>query len=213
MFSVPTLPRIFGGLNTKMDMEKHSLTLHVDEIDNSTSSTLSTISCASAGSIDSDAGDDSHINYYSTTSILNDSEKAIGYATANTVAASTRTGKKRVRFGSLEIYEHAVVLGGSGVPRNGPPTTLNWEAQANYTIKSVEVFEDSRPVLCRKGSELLRPKSKRIDMLLEAGHTLTEINRSSRENDIILTKRLMTIKKSKQLSSLSKVFRLRKIKS
>jgi len=213
MFAATTLPKVFRGRNRNMDKKKDSLALHVDGIDNSTSSTLSTISCASAGTIDSDAGDeidDSYTNYCSTLSIRNNSEKAIEDVTANTVATNTITRKKSVRFGSLEIYEHGVVLGGSSVPRNGPPTTLEREAHTYYMIKSVEVFEDNRPDSIRRGSELLYPKKQRVDTLLDAGHTLSEINRSIRENDAILSNRMTTIRTSKRLSALYKVLRCRR---
>jgi hypothetical protein len=213
MFSATTLPRVFRGRNGNTDVQKDSLTLHVDGIDNSTSSTLSTISCASAGTIDSNACDDideSHINYYSAVSILNSSENAVGDVTANTIATDTRTRKKSVRFGSLEIHEHGVVLGGSGVPRNGPPTTLEREAHTYHMIKSVEVFDDNRPDASRRGSELLYPKKQRVDMLLEAGHTLSEINRSIRENDAIRSNRMTTIRTSKRFSALSKILRCRR---
>ena len=124
-------------------------------------------------------------------------------ATANIVAANKK--KKRVRFGTLEVHEHAVELGGSGVPGNGPPMTIEWEEQAYYFVKSVELFENSRPFENRRGSELLQSSRQRTNMLLEAGHTLSEINKYVKQNQMIRKQRCQTIKIQQRFPVLSKV--------
>jgi hypothetical protein len=42
-----------------------------------------------------------------------------------------------VRFGSIEIHEHAIVLGGS-VPLTGPSLTLAWERLSYHKINSID---------------------------------------------------------------------------
>ena len=42
-----------------------------------------------------------------------------------------------VRFGSIEIHEHAIVLGNS-VPSTGPPLTLAWERLSYHKINSID---------------------------------------------------------------------------
>ena len=122
---------------------------------------------------------------------------------ATSISEIKRT--KRVTFGSLEVHEHAVQLGGSGVPRTGPPMTLEWEEQAHYLVKSVEFFENSRPFENRRGSQLVQPSSERIAMLLESGYTLGEIKQYTKENEIVRKQRCETLKKAKKSSVLSKV--------
>ena len=125
--------------------------------------------------------------------------------TLSAISISEVKKTKRVTFGSLEVHEHAVQLGGSGCPRTGPPMTLEWEKQAYYLVKSVESFENSRPFESRRGSDLLQPSSERIAMLLEAGHTLGEIRRYTKENEIVRKQRCETFKKTQRSSVLSKV--------
>ena len=129
--------------------------------------------------------------------------------TANTSSDIIMTGKnkKRVHFGSLEIHEHALRLGGSSVPSSGPSMTLEWEEQACYRIKSVELFEDSRPFPQRRGMELLQSTSERIGLLLDAGHTLTEINSYRKENDMIRKQRWKSMQKNQRFPLLSKILK------
>lgn len=198
MISTPELPSIV--IKTTMGIDKDS--------DHSVASTTSMISLESSGSIDDFAGDDfAGDDFYSAKLIDNDRVKTKGPVTASVASVSTRTKKKRVRFGTLEVHEHVVQLGGSGVPSSGPSTTLEWEEHAYYFIKSVEFFEDSRPFENKRGAELAQTKSERMSMLLAAGYTMNEINVCMKENDEIRKQRLQSIKKSQRFPLLSKVFR------
>jgi hypothetical protein len=85
--------------------------------------------------------------------------------TSNSTASTTSTSsysEQRVRFGTLEIHEHVVALGGACVPRNGAPLTLSWEPQAEYLV-SVDDYEELKPP-ARKGEQLLRSKNQRTDL-------------------------------------------------
>lgn len=122
----------------------------------------------------------------------------------NTIVIKKKKQKKRVRFGSLEIHEHAIELGGSSLPGSGPSMTLAWKEQECFKIRSVEVFENTRPFETMRGSELLQTESERIHMLLDAGHALEEINKSIEENNLLRKQRRETLKKQRTL--LSRVF-------
>jgi hypothetical protein len=72
------------------------------------------------------------------------------------------TQPRRVHFGTLEIYEHVIHLGGA-IPGSGPPLTLEWQAQTHFSVP-LEDYEALRPGQPRKGHELLRSKKQRTDM-------------------------------------------------
>eukprot|EP00535_Pseudo-nitzschia_heimii_P002593 CAMPEP_0197178686 /NCGR_PEP_ID=MMETSP1423-20130617/3898_1 /TAXON_ID=476441 /ORGANISM="Pseudo-nitzschia heimii, Strain UNC1101" /LENGTH=110 /DNA_ID=CAMNT_0042628483 /DNA_START=14 /DNA_END=343 /DNA_ORIENTATION=- len=105
------------------------------------------------------------------------------------VSKTTKGNKKRVSFGSLEIHEHAVELGGQGVPSSGPPMTLSWKEQSCFKINSVEAFENSRNFCNRKGSELMMTKTQRIDLLVDEGYTFAEIQKCMRDDHEIRKQR------------------------
>jgi hypothetical protein len=84
--------------------------------------------------------------------------------TSSTSSTSTTTAaeEKHVRFGQLEIHEHLVAIGGA-VPSSGPSLTLKDESQASFSL-SVEDYETYRPAPPRKGTQLLRSKTQRIEL-------------------------------------------------
>jgi len=107
------------------------------------------------------------------------------------LSSSTR----RVRFGSLEIHEHPMEMGGAGVPGCGPAVTLGWKEQCRMVVDSVEAYEDARPSLPRKGCEMLFPKAQRIDLLLNAGYSMNQIRVCSHECQEIRRLRVRTVKR------------------
>lgn len=84
--------------------------------------------------------------------------------TSNSTASTSTSSfsEQRVRFGTLEIHEHVVALGGACVPRDGAPLTLSWEPQAEYLV-SVDDYEELKPP-ARKGEQLLRSKNQRTNL-------------------------------------------------
>jgi hypothetical protein len=72
--------------------------------------------------------------------------------------------ERRVRFGTLQIHEHVMVLGGNGVPRmGGPPVSLSWERQTHYEVSSAEEYDELK-TFSRKGEQLCLTKEHRITM-------------------------------------------------
>ena len=73
---------------------------------------------------------------------------------------SESLSKLRVSFGTLEIHEHAMELGGSGIPRlGGAPVTMSWERQSYFAV-NVEEYDDLKGP-SRTGEQLfLNPKHR-----------------------------------------------------
>jgi hypothetical protein len=109
-----------------------------------------------------------------------------------TIEQQTMKNKRRVRFGSIEIHEHVVTLGGATVPSSGAPLGMRWERQAYYEV-SVDDYEAFKTTP-RKGREMLRSRNQRVDLLLDLGYTMTEINRRSVECDQIRKQRMTSAK-------------------
>mmetsp|Transcript_904 Transcript_904/g.2290 ORF Transcript_904/g.2290 Transcript_904/m.2290 type:complete len:240 (-) Transcript_904:360-1079(-) len=124
----------------------------------------------------------------SLRSILTTSSR---YEKDSTLSSSTRC----VRFGSLEIHEHPMEMGGAGVPGCGPAVTLGWKEQCRMVVDSVEAYEDARLSLPRKGCEMLFPKAQRIDLLLNAGYSMNQIRVCSHECEEIRRLRFRTVKR------------------
>lgn len=190
-------------------------------VDDSTHSTASTTSMSSTESNNNNNSTCCNSNNSTTDDDSNNSNSTIVDESSTKQQKHAKPDERRVRFGSLEIHEHAVELGGSGVPVCGPPTTLEWNEQSYFMIQSVEKYEDLRPCLPRKGSELLQPKSQRISMLLRrnsqchdddddnggGGYSLREINECIKDNNIIRQQRARTIQRQQRAAVFSNLFK------
>lgn len=121
----------------------------------------------------------------------------ISARTAFTEASSASdidlSARKRVSFGSLSIRSHYVEMGGSGVPGAGPAVSLGWEEESTVFIPSVEEYEEARPEVPRRGNEMMRPKSQRVNILLENGYTLNQIRAFNEELDDLRKQRTQTV--------------------
>lgn len=114
--------------------------------------------------------------------------------TTSTVAtALDLSARKRVSFGSMSIHSHFVEMGGSGVPGAGPAVSLGWEEESSVFIPSVEEYDDARPEAPRRSSEMMRPKSQRVKILLDNGYTLNQIRASTEELDALRKQRTRTV--------------------
>jgi hypothetical protein len=128
------------------------------------------------------------------SSFLLDRERVqISRAAASLEQQSPPKNKRRVRFGSLEIHEHVVQLGGATVPSSGAPLGMSWERQAYYEL-SLEDYEAFKTTPSRKGREMLRSRTQRVDLLLNLGYTMSAINRRSVECDEIRKQRMASAK-------------------
>mmetsp|Transcript_19626 Transcript_19626/g.19963 ORF Transcript_19626/g.19963 Transcript_19626/m.19963 type:complete len:293 (-) Transcript_19626:213-1091(-) len=129
----------------------------------------------------------------------------------NTKKKTSRHRCHQVHFGSIEIHEHTIQLGGAGIPStSGPSLSLSWHQEGpSTTIASVIEYEEARnrsPLLLgqqyvpRKGIEMLHSRTQRIDVLLSVGYTYREIMECTKACDTIRTQRLQT-RKQIQLST------------
>mmetsp|Transcript_27115 Transcript_27115/g.31180 ORF Transcript_27115/g.31180 Transcript_27115/m.31180 type:complete len:284 (+) Transcript_27115:325-1176(+) len=124
--------------------------------------------------------------------------------TLHNTKKKTLRHRHQVHFGSIEIHEHTIELGGAGIPStSGPSLSLSWHQQGPSTkLASVIEYEETRPLGCvpRKGIEMLHSRTQRIDVLLSVGYTYREIMACTKECDAIRTQRLQT-RKQIQLST------------
>ena len=51
---------------------------------------------------------------------------------------------RKVSFNTIEIHEHAMEMGVSGIPRNGAPLTIGWERQDYFRV-GVDDYESQKP--------------------------------------------------------------------
>lgn len=124
-----------------------------------------------------------------------------------TVTSSSASTARRVRFGGLEIHEHPIMLGGAGVPRVGAPITLSWDAEAHFTVQSVEEYDNLKEYT-RSGEQLLCTKDHRARRLSVMGYTMREIQKEATESNIVRERRMRSAKPS-FLERVAKVVRRR----
>jgi len=177
--------KVFSEKNLQHN-QKHSLPLKVDKEENTevlqALKVQDDIATASATkTIELDGDDATALTVSSSVSYL-------------TTPAATKS-TKRVRFGSLTIRSHAVELGVAGVPGCGPAITLGWAQESQITIPSVEIFEEARPCLPRRGIEMLLPRKQRVDMMLGSGYTLNQIRLCSKECEETRKQRTQTVQR------------------
>jgi len=85
-----------------------------------------------------------------------------------------------VSFGSVEVQEHAMVLGNNPSTSVGPSVELDWDSQSNVTFDTVDDYESHR-VYRRSTEQLVMPSCMRVKLLLDNGFTFGEIRRETRK--------------------------------
>lgn len=86
-----------------------------------------------------------------------------------------------VSFDRLEIRKYPIEVGDNPAVSCGVPLTIGWDHDELATaIVSVEDFENSRPPR-RRNDELILPKLKREHMMIESGHSRSELTKAVRE--------------------------------
>mmetsp|Transcript_27575 Transcript_27575/g.51741 ORF Transcript_27575/g.51741 Transcript_27575/m.51741 type:complete len:148 (-) Transcript_27575:437-880(-) len=88
---------------------------------------------------------------------------------------SSASGERRVSFSTIEIHEHAMIMGNSPSISYGCPLEIDWEEQCHYSV-DVEEYEETRPPR-RIRDQLAMPGELREEVLLESGYTKRQINR------------------------------------
>jgi hypothetical protein len=78
---------------------------------------------------------------------------------SNSDACSDNLGEKSVTFTTVEIHEHAVIMGDNPSTTHGPPLEVDWVEQAHYSL-DLDEYEEMRPQRRHK-KELAIPSSVR----------------------------------------------------
>lgn len=96
-----------------------------------------------------------------------------------------------VTFDTVEINEHPITLGvHPSVEGGGPPIELEWQSQS-YEVTTVDDFEHARAAA--EGGRTVRKlgPEERIDLLVKAGFTRSELDRAADEMSAIRLMREM----------------------
>lgn len=156
-----------------------------------------------------------------TTNIVNKRD------VTNRDSCSSTSSLSSVRFGSVEIHEHVLDLGGS-VPSTGPSITLGWKRSSHQKFDSIDdhhkhqqqrnsatrrrssVTSSSSSIKINENS-LKRPAQERVNRLLADGFTMREIRSSIVESAKDRKKRIQSLKNEpstlkKPTIKLSKLF-------
>jgi hypothetical protein len=91
---------------------------------------------------------------------------------ASTKKAS-RTTRENVRFSTLEIFDHPIILGDNPSTSCGPPLMIDWECIGSFQL-SVDEYEASRGPR-RVKQTLVVPRYVREEWLREAGYARSEL--------------------------------------
>jgi hypothetical protein len=92
---------------------------------------------------------------------------------------NTKDGKS-VRFDTVQVRCHEVILGDNPAVTAGPPVTIKWIAFETETI-SVDEFECLKPKPVRRGPDMLIPISVRENVLKSAGYARSHMVEAQRE--------------------------------
>lgn len=100
------------------------------------------------------------------------------------------TGVVRVAFSTVQIREHACILGDNPGGTVGPPLTIDWVAMSDVAV-DLEQYETTRPPR-RDHLEMQMPASYRKDLLKRAGYTRGEIVELTKPVNIARAQRVRT---------------------
>lgn len=106
--------------------------------------------------------------------------------------------RRRVSFASVEIAEHARLLGDHPDVSSGAPITIDWKAQRRVSL-DFEDYESCRETNRRSREEMIIPNFERRQMLKHWGYSNKEIDEASRAARDTKKKRAETIKRADTL--------------
>jgi hypothetical protein len=92
-------------------------------------------------------------------------------------SSETRAGRARgiVRWGTVQVNSHRIILGDNAACSCGPPVTIDWDSFETVTLDldSYEAHKD--PTASRRKGQLLLPRQVREDMLRHAGYARSSV--------------------------------------
>mmetsp|Transcript_24309 Transcript_24309/g.27999 ORF Transcript_24309/g.27999 Transcript_24309/m.27999 type:complete len:157 (+) Transcript_24309:55-525(+) len=116
------------------------------------------------------------------------------------------TEKKSVSFSDVHIHEHFLILGDHPSCSRGPPSTMSWEYICLNPI-SIDDFENNQ-LRKRSKKEFRTTGHERMAMLLQNGHTLSQIMTSMTLVDLKKKERWQTMNECSRPKLLSSATRL-----
>jgi hypothetical protein len=123
--------------------------------------------------------------------------QSLAYPYRSAVVTETTTMKdttaKLVRFGDMEIHNHAIILGDNPAVSRGPPIAIGWDVLYTDRI-SVDEYERYRPER-RPPRHFSMPKAERERLLMEFGYARSDLKAGEEE--------IRAIQKSRQENSKS----------
>ena len=103
---------------------------------------------------------------------------ALDPVNVDTAKATQKVGcngrQKSVRFDTVEIREYAYVLGDNPSVSAGPPLSIDWEPQDEFTI-GFDEYEAGKPTRPRDIYEMRFDETLRLLILQSSGYTMREI--------------------------------------
>lgn len=106
---------------------------------------------------------------------------------ANTMGASKNPPCKAVGFGTVGIREYPIMPGDNPGGLCGPPLTIDWMHQEEMEAK-LDDYEEARPPR-RSQVEFSMPATVRQRLLRKSGYSLSEIQRSTKQANIVRNQR------------------------
>jgi len=103
----------------------------------------------------------------------------------NEAHADEQRYNNRVSFSDVEVRLYHIELGDNPAVSSGPPISISWDYFQKYNV-SIDYFEANKP--SQKPLVALEPLD-RIQLLVEAGYSLTEIRDKYDEIEMIKRKR------------------------
>ena len=107
------------------------------------------------------------------------------------ISPSPSKETKGVTFSVVELKEYPYTIGSNPSVSGGIPLTVEWES-CHFVQVPIDEHERIRVPERRSMVELKIPKDIRIDMLLNAGHTIKEISSEIKKNDKLRFEKLET---------------------
>lgn len=107
------------------------------------------------------------------------------------ISPSPSNETKGVTFSVVELKEYPYTIGSNPSVSGGIPLTVEWES-CHFVQVPIDEHERIRVPERRSMVELKIPKDIRIDMLLNAGHTIKEISSEIKINDKLRFEKLET---------------------
>lgn len=107
------------------------------------------------------------------------------------ISPSPSKETKGVTFSVVEVKEYPYTIGSNPSVSGGIPLTVEWDS-SHFVQVPIDEHERIRVPERRNMVELKIPKDIRIDMLLNAGHTIKEISSEIKKNDKLRFEKLET---------------------